>query len=124
MLPPFRLGLGGRLGSGQQFMSWLGIDDLIGVIHHCLMIESLRGPLNATAPQPVTNAEFTRVLGEVLRRPAVFPVPAAALRLGFGEMAGDLLLASTRVLPEALRDSGYPFRHPGLRQALRHVLGR
>ncbi len=88
------------------------------------MTESLRGPVNATAPEPATNAEFTRVLGEVLRRPTVFPVPAVALRLLFGEMADDLLLASTRVIPECLQASEYHFRHPGLRQALRHVLGR
>jgi hypothetical protein len=124
MLPPFRAGLGGRLGSGQQYMSWLSIDDLIGVIHHALMTESLRGPVNATAPEPVSNAEFTRTLGEVLARPTLVPVPAAALRLLFGEMADDLLLASARVLPECLRATGYPFRHPVLRQALRHVLGR
>jgi uncharacterized protein len=124
MLPPFRAGVGGRLGSGAQYMSWLSIDDLVGAIHHCLMTDSLQGPVNAVAPDPATNAEFTHVLGEVLGRPTLFPVPATALRLLFGQMANDLLLASTRVLPERLEATQYPFRHPGLRQALRHVLGR
>ncbi len=124
MLPPFRLGFGGPLGSGRQYMSWIGIDDLIGALHHLLMTDSLRGPVNLTAPEPVTNAAFTAVLAGVLERPAILAVPAPALRLALGEMADELLLASTRVLPQRLRESGYPFRHPGLEGALRHLLGR
>jgi uncharacterized protein (TIGR01777 family) len=124
MLPPFKVGLGGRLGEGRQYMSWIDIDDVVGAIHHAMMTESLRGPVNATGPEPVTNAQFTSVLGQVLGRPTWFPVPATALRLLFGELADELLLSSLRVIPERLRASGYPFRFPSLVQALRHVLGR
>ena len=124
MLPPFKAGVGGHLGDGRQYMSWIGIDDVVGVIHHAIMTESVRGPVNATGPGPVTNAEFTRALGAVLGRPTLFPIPATALRLLFGELADELLLSSLRVLPERLRASGYPFRHPTLGQALHHVLGR
>lgn len=124
MLRPFQLGLGGRLGSGAQYMSWISIDDLIGAILHALTTDVLRGPVNAVAPLPVTNAEFTRVLGHVLRRPTLFPVPAAAARLAFGEMADEMLLGGARVAPARLRDTGYAFRHADLETALRHVLGR
>lgn len=124
MLPPFLAGAGGRMGSGRQYMSWIGIDDVVGGLHHCLGTATLAGGVNLTAPSPVTNAEFTRVLGAVLRRPTLFAVPAAALRLTLGEMAEELLLASGRVIPERLQATGYPFRHPTLEGALRHVLGR
>ena len=124
MMTPFLLGLGGRMGSGRQYMSWIGIDDAIGGIYHVLATESLRGPVNLTGPAPVTNAEFTDTLARVLHRPALFPVPPAALRMVVGEMADELLLASARVIPERLRESGYRFRHPELEGALRHVLGR
>lgn len=124
MLPAFRAGVGGRLGSGAQFMSWIGIDDVLGAMLHLLRTEAIQGPVNATAPEPVTNAEFTRELGRVLARPALLPVPATALRLLFGEMADELLLSSLRVRPVRLLRSGYPFRQPTLIEALRHVLGR
>lgn len=124
MLPPFRLGLGGKLAHGRQFMSWVSIEDVIGILNHVLLDESLEGPVNAVAPQPLTNAEFTRTLGRVLNRPTLFPVPAFALRTLFGEMADDVLLASARVLPEKLMQSGYEFRDPDLESALRHLLGR
>jgi hypothetical protein len=124
MLTPFRLGVGGRLGSGRQYMSWISIDDVVGALHHALFTPTLHGPLNLTAPEPVTNARFTEVLGAVLGRPTFFPVPAAALRLLMGELTDELLLASTRVVPTRLQASGYPFRHPTLESALRHVLGR
>lgn len=124
MLPPFQAGVGGRMGSGEQYMSWISIDDVIGAMHHILLTDSLKGPVNLTAPTPVTNAEFAHTLGEVIGRPTIVPAPAVALRLAFGEMADELLLASTRVIPERLRESGYQFRHPNLEQALRHVLGR
>jgi hypothetical protein len=124
MLPLFRAGIGGRLGNGRQYLSWIAIDDVLGAINHALLIESLRGPVNVTAPEPVTNAEFTAALGEVLHRPVLIPAPAAGLRLLFGEMADELLLASARVVPERLRATGYPFRYPALAGALRHVLGR
>ena len=123
LLPPFRLGLGGRIGSGTQWMSWISVDDLVAVFHHALTTESARGPMNAVGPEPVTNAEFTRALGVALRRPALFPVPAGALRLVFGRMADEAILASARVLPAALLASGYRFRHPTLPEALAHVLG-
>lgn len=124
MLLPFRLGAGGRLGTGEQFMSWIALDDAIGAIHQALVTESLQGPVNAVAPAPVTNAEFTRTLARVLRRPAVFPMPGFAARLAFGEMADALLLASQRVAPSRLEASGYRFRYPELEGALRHLLGR
>jgi uncharacterized protein (TIGR01777 family) len=124
MLLPFRLGLGGRLGSGRQWMSWISADDLVGAYHHALMSPSARGPLNAVAPAPVRNAELTRELGRVLHRAAVLPVPAFALRALFGQMADEAILASTRVAPEELLRRGYRFRHETLGAALQHVLGR
>lgn len=124
LLPLFRLGLGGRIGDGRMWMSWISIDDLAGVIAQALVDESLSGAVNAVAPQPVTNAVFTRELGAVLRRPAVLPAPARALRAVFGEMAEETLLASTRVEPARLLEAGYDFRHKTVGGALRHVLGR
>jgi uncharacterized protein (TIGR01777 family) len=124
MLLPFRLGMGGRVGSGEQFTSWIGLDDAIGAVHHALCEESVRGPVNAVAPAPVSNAEFTRTLARVLRRPALVPLPAFAARLLFGEMADALLLGGARVLPARLQASGYRFRFAELESALRHLLGR
>jgi uncharacterized protein (TIGR01777 family) len=124
MLLPFKLGAGGRIGSGTQFMSWIDIDDTIGAIHHAIVTESLQGPVNGVSPAPVSNAEFTRTLARVLSRPAIAPMPAFAARLAFGEMADALLLASQRVLPTRLQASGYKFRYPELEGALRHLLGR
>lgn len=124
MLPPFRLGLGGQMGPGSQWMSWISIDDAIRAILHALFDETLRGAVNATAPAPVTNRDFTRTLGRVLGRPTPFTIPAVALRLAFGEMADGALLTSVRVLPSRLLESGYRFRHPDLESALRHVLGK
>jgi uncharacterized protein (TIGR01777 family) len=124
MLPPFRVGLGGPLGSGSQWMSWISLDDAVGVLRHLLVTEKLRGAVNATAPEPATNRHFTRTLGRVLGRPTPFRVPAAALRLILGEMADGTLLASARVVPAKLLESGYRFNHPDLESALRHVLAR
>jgi hypothetical protein len=124
MLTPFRLGLGGRIGSGQQFMSWIHIDDLVEAFHHTLLHEELRGPVNATSPNPVTNAEFTATLGRVLGRPTIFPLPACAARLALGEMADELLLASQRVVPAKLQASGFSFKYPELVPALRQLLGK
>ncbi len=123
MLTPFRLGLGGRLGSGRQYMSWIAIDDAVSVIHHAMSHQNLSGPVNTVSPGPVTNREFTESMGRVLHRPTIFPVPALAARLVFGEMADTLLLASARVYPVKLSESGYEFRSPGLEDALRHLLG-
>jgi len=124
MLRPFRLGVGGRIGSGRQWVSWIAVDDAVGAVHHALMDDSLSGPVNATAPAPVTSREFAATLGRTLGRPAIVPAPAFALRLLFGEMADTALLSSQRVLPGRLSDSGYRFRYPELAGALRHVLGR
>jgi len=122
MLWPFRLGLGGRIGSGAQWMSWISIDDVAGALLHLIRTASLSGPVNLTAPAPVRNRDFTRALGRVLSRPAVLPVPAAALRLVLGEMADAALLASARVRPDRLIGSGYQFVHPDLDTALRQML--
>jgi len=124
LLTPFRLGVGGRLGSGSQYMSWIAIDDVIAAILHVLTTEALRGPVNAVAPQSVTNREFTKTIGRVLGRPTVFPLPAFAARLAFGQMADELLLCSQRVEPAKLLASGYQFRFPELEAALRHILGK
>ena len=124
MLTPFLLGAGGRMGSGRQYVSWVAIDDAIGAVLHALATGDLRGPVNVVAPTPVTNAEFARTLGRVIRRPALMPLPAFAARLAFGEMADALLLASARVVPAKLQASGYAFRFPDLEAALRHLLGR
>jgi hypothetical protein len=123
MLTPFKLGMGGRVGSGRQYLSWIAIDDVVGAISHAILSDSLRGPVNAVAPHPVTNREFTKTLGRVLWRPTIFPLPAFAVRLVFGEMAENLLLASAQVEPARLLASGYEFRFPELKGALRHVLG-
>lgn len=123
MLPPFRLGLGGRLGDGSQWMSWISIDDVAGALLHLILNESLSGAVNVTAPEPLRNRDFTRTLGRVLSRPTLFPVPSGALRLVFGEMADAALLASVRLLPARLLESNYRFEHPDLETALRHVLG-
>ncbi len=119
MLMPFRLGLGGRLGSGEQWMSWLALEDAVGIIRYTLAAPELRGPVNAVAPNPVRNVEFTRILARTLHRPAFFPAPSFALRLALGEMAEALLLASQRALPERLSGLGYSFLKPQLEPALR-----
>jgi len=124
MLLPFRLGVGGRVGSGSQWMSWVALDDAITALLHALATPTLTGPLNVVAPQPVSNAEFARTLARVLGRPALAPLPAFAARLAFGEMADALLLASQRVKADRLVASGFEFRHPRLEAALRHLLGR
>lgn len=124
MLLPFKLGVGGRIGSGRQFMSWIAIDDAIGAIHHAICTESLQGPVNAVAPNPVTNAGFTQVLARVLSRPAIVSLPAFAARLAFGELADALMLSGARAIPARLQESGYPFRYPELEGALRHLLSQ
>ena len=123
MLPPFRWGLGGVIGSGEQYMSWIAIDDVVGAIKHVLATQTLQGPVNIVSPNPVTNREFTKTLGKVLRRPTLLPIPAFAVRLAFGELADALLLSSQRAIPRKLLESGYVFKYPVLEDALRHVLG-
>ncbi|MGD0211957.1 MAG: TIGR01777 family oxidoreductase [Terriglobales bacterium] len=123
MLTPFKLGLGGRIGSGQQWYSWIHIDDIVGAIHHAMHTESLTGPVNLVAPNPVRNAEFTKVLASVLKRPAIFPVPKFVLRLAFGKQAADeMLLASQRVQPGKLVSSGFKFHFLELRAAIHNLL--
>ena len=122
MLPPFRMGIGGRIGSGKQWMSWISLDDVIGALKFALTNESLAGPVNFVAPNPVRNAEFTKTLGGVLSRPTIFPIPAFGVRFVFGEMADALLLSSQRVEPKRLKEAGYQFQHSDLRSALSHVL--
>jgi uncharacterized protein (TIGR01777 family) len=122
MLTPFRLGLGGVVGSGNQYWSWIAIDDLVSAVRHAILTPGLAGPVNGTAPNPATNREFTKVLGRILRRPTAFPLPAFAARIMLGEMADDLLLASARVVPTRLLNSGFAFQFPELEPALRHVL--
>ncbi len=129
MLTPFKLGLGGKLGDGRQWMSWVALDDVVAALHflvaNALVANSaISGPVNLTAPEPATNAEFTKTLGRVLSRPTVFPMPAFAARLAFGEMADALLLSSTRVMPEVLTRAGYNFQDSRLEAALRRLLGR
>ena len=124
MLTPFQLGVGGVIGSGQQYMSWVALDDVLGIVVHSLTNKRVSGAVNAVAPNPVTNHMFTKTLGRVLRRPTFFPMPAFAARLAFGEMADALLLASARVRPARLLATGFDFAYPELESALRHVLGR
>jgi uncharacterized protein (TIGR01777 family) len=123
MLLPFKMGTGGVVGSGRQYVSWIALDDAVGAITHALTTGSLQGPVNAVTPQPVTNAEFTMALGRVLSRPTIVPMPAFAARLALGEMADELLLASTRVEPVRLTQSGYEFQYPSIEEALRYLLG-
>jgi uncharacterized protein (TIGR01777 family) len=122
MLPPFRMGVGGRIGRGKQWMSWIALDDVIGGIKFALANESVRGPVNFVAPNPVTNAEFTKTLGKVLSRPTIFPIPAFAINLMFGEMGEALLLGSQRVAPARLVGGGFGFSYPQLEAALGHIL--
>jgi uncharacterized protein len=121
MLTPFKLGLGGRIGNGRQWMSWIDLQDMAGAILHVLKTDLLQGPINMVAPRPVTNAEFTKTLADVLSRPAIFPVPAFAAKLAFGEMAEELLLGSQRVEPAKLTASGYPFRFRELKASLENA---
>ncbi len=118
MLTPFKMGAGGRIGDGRQWMSWIAVQDMVGAIHHILKTDLVQGPVNMVAPKPVTNTEFTQTLAAVLSRPAIFPVPAFAVKLAFGEMGETVLLGSQRVEPIQLISSGYPFRFPTLRQSL------
>jgi uncharacterized protein (TIGR01777 family) len=122
MLPPFRLGIGGRVGSGKQWMSWIALDDVIGGIKFALANDSLKGPVNFVAPNPVTNAEFTKMLGKVLSRPTLFPIPAFGVRLAFGEMGDALLLSSQRVKPSQLEKGSYTFLYPELEETLHKIL--
>ncbi|PYV05335.1 MAG: TIGR01777 family protein [Acidobacteria bacterium] len=122
MLTPFKMGVGGVIGRGDQYWSWIALDDTIGVIHFVLANDQFSGAFNAVAPNPVTNREFTKTLGRVLARPTIFPMPAAVASLALGEMADEMLLGSTRVEPARLLAAGYKFKFPTLEAALRHLL--
>src|SRR5918993_1706658 len=122
MLPPFRMGIGGRIGSGKQWMSWIALNDVVGALKLALTNEFLAGPVNFVAPNPVRNAEFTKTLGHALSRPTLLPIPEFGVRLAFGEMADALLLSSQRVEPKVLKEAGYEFKYPELQAALTHVL--
>ncbi len=122
MLPPFKLGVGGRLGSGEQWMSWIHVDDLVEMILWALQTSSINGVFNATSPEPVTNQRFTEVLASTLRRPALLPVPAIALKLALGEMAEETLLVSQRAVPERAQTQGFTFQYPSLVGALENLL--
>ena len=122
MLPFFRLGVGGRLGSGTQWMSWVSMRDVVRAMQYIVDTRSLRDAVNLVAPEPVRNSDFARTLGKVLHRPAIFPVPRFALKLLYGEMADGTILASQRIVPRALSESGFTFQHPTLDVALRHEL--
>jgi uncharacterized protein (TIGR01777 family) len=124
LLLPFRFGVGGRIGSGRQWMSWISREDAVRAIRFALDTPALSGPVNVTAPEPVRNREFAKTLGRVLRRPSVFPVPASVLKLIFGEMATNTILADQRVVPKRLAGAGFVFRHPRLEEALRFELRR
>lgn len=124
MLPAFRKGAGGRIGSGKQYMSWIALEDLVGAVQHVLTTGSLQGPVNAVAPNPVTNDEFTKTLGKVLSRPTIFPLPAFLVKVAFGQMGEEALLGSQRVQPARLAASGYQFRYPELEAALRRAVGK
>jgi len=122
MLTPFKMGVGGVIGSGTQYMSWISLNDVIGAILFALNNQTLSGPVNLVAPNAATNREFTKTLGKVLGRPTIFPMPAFAAKLLFGEMANDLLLGSTRVKPERLAQAGYAFMDPQLEEAFEAVV--
>ncbi len=122
MLPPFQMGLGGPIGNGRQFMSWIDIEDTAGAIIHCLNHTELNGPVNIVSPNPVTNAEFTKVLSDVIKKPAFLPMPDFAAKMVFGQMAEELLLASTKVRPAKLEETGFRFEFPTLHNSLMHLL--
>jgi len=122
MLMPFKLGMGGRTGSGRQWMSWIDVQDMVGAIHHIVKNDLLQGAVNMVAPKPVTNADFAKTLAGVLSRPAIFPLPAFAVKAVFGEMGEELLLASQKVEALKLISTGYPFRYRELRESLANLL--
>lgn len=124
MLPPFRMGVGGQIGDGRQYISWILLEDMVHAIDHILNHDSLSGAVNLVTPEPVTNQQFTKTLGAVLHRPTLFPLPAFMAKILFGEMANELLLSGTRALPTKLLESGYSFLYPKLTEGVEHLLAR
>lgn len=122
MLGPFKLGAGGKMGHGQQWMSWIHINDLMGILLYCIEQDSIQGPVNGTSPNPVTNQQFTNALGKVLKRPTFFSMPAAVIRLAMGQMGEELLLAGKRILPKKIQEAGYTFQYESLEEALADVV--
>jgi uncharacterized protein (TIGR01777 family) len=122
MLPPFRMGVGGKIGNGRQWLSWIDVKDVVGALLHVLQSDGLRGPVNVVSPKPVRNAEFAKILAAVLSRPSIFPMPAFAARLALGRMADELLLASQYVQPAKLIATGYSFQCADLQQSLAGML--
>ena len=122
MLLPFKLGAGGIIGSGKQYWSWIGLHDLVRIIAFCVEHDSIRGAVNAVSPNPMTNYDFTKGVGRALHRPTLFPMPAFAAKLVLGEMANELLLSSTRVIPKKLKEQGFEFHYPELVGCLEHEL--
>ena len=122
MLTPFKLGLGGRLGSGRQYFSWIMIDDHVRALYHLMTSDNIQSPVNVVSPEPVTNREFTIILAKVLKRPAIFPVPAFVLKTLLGQVAEEILLSSTRAIPQLLMGSGFEFKYPALEDALKRCL--
>jgi uncharacterized protein (TIGR01777 family) len=122
LLTPFKMGMGGKVGSGKQYISWVALDDVVSAIKLAISDQNIRGPLNIVSPNPVTNEEFTRTLGHVLNRPTALAMPAFAARLAFGEMADEMLLASQKVMPKKLANAGFVFRYPELEPTLKHLL--
>ena len=122
MIPPFKMGLGGPIGNGKQWMSWIHMEDLIGIIRYAIDNETISGAVNGTAPEPVTNKAFSSTLGKALKRPAFFPMPAFVVKLMFGQMGEELLLAGQRVIPDKISKAGYAFKYADLDGALREVV--
>lgn len=122
MITPFKMGVGGVVGSGEQWMSWVSLDDVIAIINFAIENDKIRGAINVTSPNPVTNEEFTKTLGEVLYRPTFLPLPEFAVNLVFGEMGDALLIDSTKVIPKRLLDAGFKFEFPDLKAALEHAI--
>jgi uncharacterized protein (TIGR01777 family) len=124
MLPPFRIGLGGKVGSGKQYWPWITLEDIVRVIRFAIANDALSGPVNVVAPQQTTNKEFTKALGRVLRKPTIFPLPSVAVTLMLGEMGQEALLVSERVEPTKLKNLGFVYRHPEIEEALRDVMAK
>jgi NAD dependent epimerase/dehydratase family enzyme len=124
ILGPFKIGIGGKIGSGKQYIIWIALDDLLAIVLHTISNKSMSGALNAVSPNPIANRDFTRILGKILSRPTLISIPSFAARMAFGELADAALLSSVRVLPTKLLRSGYEFRFPKIEQALIHTLGK